>query len=105
MIIFEAWSDAGSKTGPSVAMQVVERAEVKVRDFDLPLAKLKHVVNEDKNSWEASYPGPKRLEIMPFNMHYKPDSRYYVQIRNSAVKDGPEGAAPETAISLRLIPM
>ena len=70
-------------------------------------------MNEEKKKWEVSYPGPKRLEIMPFNMHYKANSRYYVQVRNGANKAGgalsggkPKGDgddAPEMFILLRFL--
>ena len=36
MIIFEAWSDTDSKGGPNVAINVIEKADVIERDYDLP---------------------------------------------------------------------
>ena len=53
IIILEAWSAAGSKANPNVAMEVIDMADVNYCDFDLSKAKLRKIVNDEKNKWAA----------------------------------------------------
>lgn len=97
IIIIETWS-SDRQTNPEVAIEVVEASKVVERDFDLPLERLKHVVNEEKNKWRPNYPGRKRLEIMPFNVNYKQNARYYIETKYT-----PKSETSHVFISLKLV--